>query len=85
MKWEKISAAPVKTELASGEWRMDLNGKNFFVCNMNIILCPVGLGDTETAAFENMLENIAAYEQKLEQVRTEIREHLNESKGENHD
>ena len=85
MNWIRTSSAPVKTEWTSGEWRMDFNGKNFFVCNMNVILCPAGLGDTETAAFENMLENIAAYEQKLEQVRTEIREHLNELKGENHD
>lgn len=81
MKWEKISAAPVKTELASGEWHIILDEQGFYISNFDILLPPVGVGATEKEAFKVMLENIAAYEQKLKRIRAEIQEHLNELKG----
>ena len=81
MKWEKISAAPVKTELASREWHIILDEKGFYISNFDILLPPVGVGATEKEAFESMLSNIAEYEQKLKRIRAEIQEHLNELKG----
>ena len=83
MKWVKISAVPVKTELVSGEWHIILDEKGFYISNFDILLPPVGVGATEKEAFEVMLENIAEYEQKLNRIRAEIQEHLNELKGGN--
>ena len=82
MKWEKTCEIPVKTEYVSGEWRMNWRCKDFFVCNMEIILCPAGIGVTEQEAFESMLSNIIEYEQKLKKIRSEIQVHLAELKGE---
>jgi len=85
MKWEKTSEIPVETKFVNGAWNMEWNGKEFYISNYNTLLCPVGLGDTEQEAFESMLRNIEAYEQKLKDIRSEIQEHLAELKGENHD
>ena len=81
MKWVKTSGIPAKTELASGEWHIILDEKGFYISNFDILLPPVGVGATEKEAFKVMLENIAAYEQKLKRIRAEIQEHLNELKG----
>lgn len=82
MRWEKASEIPVKAKFFNGAWEMEWSEKGFYICNHNLLLCPVGLGDTEQEAFESMLRNIEAYEQKLKDVRSEIQEHLAELKGE---
>ena len=84
MKWTEQQAIITEKEYSSGQWIMRKDEK-FFVSNFDILLSPSGYGSTEQAAFEDMLENIAAYEQKLKRIRAEIQEHLNELKGENHD
>ena len=81
MKWEKTSEIPVKTEMVSGEWHIILDEKGFYIGNFDILLPPVGTGATEKEAFEIMLNNIAAYEQKLKRIRAEIQNHLAELKG----
>ena len=85
MNWIRTSSAPVKTEWSSGEWHIILDEKGFYISNFDILLPPAGIGVTEQDAFENMLTQIAEYEQKLKQVRSEIQEHLAELKGEKHD
>ncbi len=81
MKWEETSEMPAVNKYVSGRWTMDWRGTDFFLCNFDILLCPVGVGVTEREAFENMLKNIAEYEQQLKRIRAEIQEHLNELKG----
>lgn len=85
MKWEKTSEIPVVTKFVNGEWEMHWRGNDFYLCNREILLCPVGLGVTEQETFEHMLKNIEEYELKLKKVRSEIQDHLAELKGKDHE
>ena len=83
MKWDK-SERHSQIEYVSGQWSMSEKDGKIFLFNYRLALvpCGFGLGKSEVEIFEDMLKNIAEYEQKLKEIRIEIQDHLAELKVE---
>jgi len=87
MKWIETRKVVPEIEYNCGKWHMDSNNPDgdIYLFNYDLSYVPCGYAPTEQEAFEDMLQKIGEYEQKLKQVRSEIQEHLAELKGEKHD
>lgn len=82
IKWNAGTPVVTKVEFNSGNWHLTKNSDgNHFLTNMDIICTPCGVGTDELETFENMLNRIGEYEEKLKNIKQEIRDHINSIKN----
>lgn len=80
MRWKRHYTI-TSTECSCDKFHLTTQNDHVYIRHDDLSIRPYGRGDTEQEAFEDLLQELKAYEQKLKNIRAEIQEHLNELKG----